>query len=102
MTDLVTKKPVVVKITMQSQVVKIPAQVAQGLCRAPQGAAQGPQVRAAQHPAKVAALVAAALGRDGRVAKAARLVKGELADRAEVGAAFQTCSRSSPVCLPCS
>src|SRR6202044_1296170 len=30
-TDLVTKKPVVVKITMQSQVVKSPAQVAQGL-----------------------------------------------------------------------
>ena len=38
-TDLVTKKPVVVKITMQSQVVKIPAQVAQGLAARLKGGA---------------------------------------------------------------
>lgn len=39
--DLVTKKPVVVQITAQSKVVKIPAQIAQGLAARLKGAAGG-------------------------------------------------------------
>ncbi len=42
MTDLVTKKPVVVQITAQSKVVKIPLQAAQGIAaRLKGGAAAG-------------------------------------------------------------
>lgn len=40
-TDLVTKKPVVVQITAQSKVVKIPAQVAQGIAMRLKGGAAG-------------------------------------------------------------
>jgi hypothetical protein len=40
-TDLVTKKPVVVQITAQSKVVKIPAQVAQGIAVRLKGGAAG-------------------------------------------------------------
>jgi hypothetical protein len=40
-TDLVTKKPVVVKVSAQSKIVKIPAQIAQGLAMRLKGAAAG-------------------------------------------------------------
>lgn len=46
-TDLVTKKPVVVQITSQSKVVKIPPQVAQGIATRLKGAAAGGETPAA-------------------------------------------------------
>lgn len=65
-TDLVTKKPVTVKITPQSQVLKIPPQMAQGLAMRLKGAGAGAQAGAASGAASASGGSARPAGGDQR------------------------------------